>query len=143
MKEAEGNSIALWRRVAAMFYDSLLLGAVLIAATALVLPFNKGVAISPGNLIFLLYLLAVSYLYFGWFWTHGGQTLPMKVWRLRALGNDDKGLSWGQAAIRFAMALISWLAFGMGFWSCLWNPNYSTWHDRCSGTKLILVRKSD
>ena len=31
------------------------------------------------------WVLAVVGASFGWFWTHGGQTLPMKTWRLRVL----------------------------------------------------------
>ena len=142
MKATAGVSCALWRRAIAILYDSILLGSVLFFATALLLPFNKGVAISPGTVTFPGYLLGVSYIYFGWFWTHGGQTLGMKVWRVRILDNDGKGLSWRQAAIRFVIAILSWLALGLGFLSCLWSPTNSTWHDRYSGTKLVVARKN-
>ena len=73
MDETQIQTAPLWRRIGAIFYDSLLLTAVLFVATALVLPFNQGVAISADSHIFQLYLLAVSFLYFGWFWTHGGR----------------------------------------------------------------------
>ena len=125
-----------------IFYDALLLAAVLFFATALALPFNAGAAISPENLIFPIYLIAVSYTYFGWFWTHGGQTLGMKVWRVRARCDDGSALGWSQAAVRFAAAIISWLALGLGFVWSLWSPTNATWHDQWSGTKLILVRKA-
>ena len=132
----------LWRRVGSIFYDSLLLAAVLFAATALLLPFNAGLAISPGNRVFPIYLLGVSFLYFGWFWTHGGQTVGMKVWRVRALADQDRGLSWRQSSIRFGVAIISWLPLGLGFLWMVWSPTRCTWHDQLSRTRLVLVTKA-
>jgi uncharacterized RDD family membrane protein YckC len=48
-------------------------------------------------------------LYFVWFWTHGGQTLPMKTWRLRVVGARDgaKVPVW-RAVLRYVLA---WLWF--------------------------------
>ncbi len=141
MNEALVQPAALWRRVGSIFYDSLLLSSVLILATALVLPFNDGVAISPDRDVFSIYLLVVSFAYFGWFWTHGGQTLGMRVWRVRALARQGETLTWKQAAVRFAAAIISWLPLGLGFLWMLWSPTSCTWHDRWSRTMLVLVPK--
>ncbi len=61
--------------MAAVSYDCLLLFAILFVGTATVLPLNHGEAIAPNNAAYSAYLLGLSFLYFGWFWTHGGQTL--------------------------------------------------------------------
>lgn len=124
-----------------MFYDSILLTSVLFLATALLLPFNEGIAISSSNHVFSIYLLAVSFAYFGWFWTHGGQTLGMRVWRVRALPKQGNTITWKQAAIRFGTAIISWLPLGLGFLWMLWSPSRCTWHDQWSQTQLVLVGK--
>ena len=58
--------VGLPRRLAAVAYDAFLLFALLFVATALLLPFSGGQAISSSNGLYPLYLLAVSYLYFTW-----------------------------------------------------------------------------
>ena len=128
--------VRLPRRLAAIAYDACLLFGVLFVATALVLPFAPGPAIAPGNRLYLLYLLGVSYLYFGWFWTHGGQTLGMRAWGIRMRATDTEGVSWGHATRRFLASLLSWGALGAGFlWSAL-DAERRAWHDRLSATTL-------
>ena len=127
----------LARRLAAIAYDSLLLTAVLIVATAILLPFTGGEAIHPGSGWYATYLFIVSFAYFGWFWTHGGQTLGMRSWRLRLVGDGSNGATWGQALVRFAAAAVSWLVFGVGFLWMLVDYERLTWHDRISATRLV------
>ncbi len=74
--------IKVLRWIFALFYDLMALVALLMLATALLLPFNGGQRIPPGTLIYQLYLLVVAYLYFDYCWRHGGQTLGMKAWKL-------------------------------------------------------------
>ena len=128
----------LWRRLAAILYDSLLLFAVLVLATVIWLPFTGGEAVR-GNPLYFLWLLAASFFFFGWFWTHGGQTLGMKAWRLRAQSYDGYQLTWLQALIRFSVAILSWLPAGAGFlWQWL-DRDGLAWHDRASGTYLAVL----
>ena len=128
--------MGLPRRLAAAAYDAFLLFAVLFAATALLLPFTGGQAISPGNPAYLLYLLAVSYSYFGWFWRHGGQTLGMRAWHIRVRALRGGPVSWEQGAVRFLVAILSWAAGGAGFlWTCV-DAERRAWHDRLSRTVL-------
>ena len=127
----------LVRRLAAILYDSLLLFATLYFATLILLPFNGGEAIRPHPL-YTLYLFAVSFLYFAWAWTRGGQTLGMRAWRLRVVRRNGLPLTWGQAALRFLAALLSWLVAGAGFWWVLVDSEHLSWHDRLSATKLVL-----
>ncbi len=132
------------RRFGAIFYDGLLLFAVLFAGTAALLPLTGGRAVAPGSGWYQAYLLALSFLYFGWFWTHGGQTLGMRAWRLRlrVRGHDEGRLPWRWALARFLTAGLSWAALGLGFAWALWDPERLTWHDRLSGTMLVLERSA-
>lgn len=127
----------LGRRLAAIGYDAFLLAAILFAATAVLLPFTGGEAISPDNGLYSLYLIVVSFAYFGWFWTHGGQTLGMRTWSLRLVGAGGNAANWLQALSRFAGACLSWLALGAGFLWLLVDRDRLTWHDRLSGTKIV------
>ena len=128
--------VGLLRRLAAIAYDACLLFAVLFVATALVLPFTGGQAVAPGNRLFFLYLLAVSYLYFAWFWTHGGQTLGMRAWHIRVRASDGGAVTWKRAALRFLVSLLSWGALGAGFLWAAFDARRRAWHDRLSHTTL-------
>jgi uncharacterized RDD family membrane protein YckC len=134
---AEPMPPGLGRRLAAIAYDALLLVAVLFVATAALLPFTGGEALRPNDVWYTAYLVAVSFGYFGWFWTHGGQTLGMRSWRLRLVGSGKNGASWRQALVRFAGACVSWIAFGAGFLWMLVDRKRLTWHDRVSGTRIV------
>ena len=131
--------VGLGRRLAAIGYDALLLVAVLFVGTAALLPFTGGEAIRTGDVWYTVYLVALSFAYFGWFWTHGGQTLGMRSWRLRLVGAGRDGASWRQALVRFVSACFSWLAFGAGFVWLLMDPDRLTWHDRVSRTRIVDV----
>jgi uncharacterized RDD family membrane protein YckC len=125
--------------LAIIFYDGLLLLAVLFAATLLILPFNAGIAYSKEQFLYPVYLVFVSFLFYGWFWTHGGQTLGLKAWKVKVLTEDYQPISWRQAFIRFFIALFSFALFGVGL---LWNlidKNQRSWHDIASKTGLYMV----
>ncbi len=127
----------LLRRLGAIFYDSLLLVAVLFFSTAILLPLNRGEAFQPDQLYFPIYLIAVSFLFFGWFWTHGGQTLGMRAWKLKVCSQNRTPIGWPQALLRFTAALLSWSVFGLGFLWIIFNRNKCAWHDWLSNTRIV------
>lgn len=135
------QSPGFFRHLAIIVYDSLLLLALLFLATAIVLPFNSGEAFSSSQYFFPLYLLSVCFLFYGWFWTHGGQTLGMKTWKIKVLTFDYQPMTWWQALKRFITAIISWLLLGMGFLWKLIDKKHYTWHDRLSKTALFFDQK--
>lgn len=126
-----------WRRLAAIFYDALALAGILFFATACLLPFNGGEAFQPNNILYSGYLFIVSFLFFGWFWTHGGQTLGMRAWKIRVCTLQGDALSWRQAFLRFITALLSWSLFGLGFLWILLSKRKAGWHDILSRTKIV------
>lgn len=130
---------ALLRRLAAILYDSLLLAAVVFALTALVLPLTGGKAIAAGNWLYRAYLLLGAFLFFAGFWTHGGQTLGMRAWRIKVQQSNGQMITWPQALLRFGFALVSWLPLGAGFWWALVDKQGKAWHDRLSATEIVLA----
>ena len=128
--------VGLLRRLAAIAYDAFLLFALFFVATALILPFTGGEAIAPGNAMYLLYLLGVSYLYFGWCWTHGGQTLGMRAWHIRVRTLQGEAVPWKAGSIRFLASLLSWGACAAGFLWAAVDAEHRSWHDRLSRTVL-------
>jgi len=132
--------IHLLRRLGAVTYDSLLLVAVLFLAGMPLPLIPETVRFQPwARYAIFGYMLLVSFLFFGWFWTHGGQTLGMRAWRFRVVTIDGGPLSWGLAWRRFAWALASWLTAGAGFLWTLFDPQWRAWHDRLSATRLEIV----
>ena len=129
--------------MSAVCYDALLLLAVLFLATALVLPFNDGKAFSSGQYFYPLYLLTICFIFYGWFWTHGGQTLGLRSWKIKVCGLDGGSIGWGQAGLRFAAAALSWACFGLGFLWCLVDKNRLCWHDYLSKTRLCPVSREN
>jgi uncharacterized RDD family membrane protein YckC len=133
----------LGRRLGAAFYDLLLLFAVLWSAS-FPFVFVAGGAGDSGiqRLVFQFYLLAVAFFFYRWFWVHGGQTLGMRTWRLRVTRANGGPLGWRLALARFSFALLSLLCLGLGFWWALIDRERRTWHNRLSGTRLVLVKEN-
>lgn len=128
------------RRIGAMFYDSLLLFAVLYLATALA-RWVAGDAIEPGHglshHLFQMYLLLFIGAFFVWFWVRGGQTLGMRAWHIQVRRTDGGPLTPPQAALRFGAALLSLIPAGLGFWWILVDRERRAWHDRIAGTTVV------
>jgi uncharacterized RDD family membrane protein YckC len=118
-----------------MIYDGILLFAVLFLAGLLIMPFTRG-AVPPGNPFMTAYVLFVCFVFYWGFWTHGGQTLGMKTWRLRVEQPGGRLITRRQAAIRFAGSLLSLLCLGLGYLWILVDRDGRAWHDRLSGTVM-------
>jgi uncharacterized RDD family membrane protein YckC len=106
-----------------------------------------------------VWLFLVLAIYFTWFWTHGGQTLAMKTWRVRVERADGGPLRFGQALVRYLLAwlwfipglLLAWLVGAQGWMLVLipaanvlvWamaaylDPNRQFLHDRLARTRLV------
>ncbi|MFA5984219.1 MAG: RDD family protein [Methylococcaceae bacterium] len=141
-KTAQSNAInppppGLLRRLAAAVYDLFLLIALLFFATALLLPFNQGLAFTPRQFYYPAYLFLVSGLFYTWFWTHGGQTLGLRAWKIKILSVNQQPISWRQAILRFLAACLSWACLGLGFIWILVDKDRRSWHDRLSKTAVF------
>jgi uncharacterized RDD family membrane protein YckC len=130
-----------------MVYDSLLLAGIWFAVSALLLAASGGRLADPDRPIWLLHtlqacLVLVTFLFFAGFWKHGGQTLGMRAWRLKLISYDGGAVSWKQVLWRFAAAIPSLGAFGLGLLWTLIDRNRCAGHDRLSGTRLVLLTKN-
>lgn len=130
-------------RLTAAVYDALILVALWIMATLLLMPLTGG-AIEPPlpwNIPFDLYILAVSYLYFGGLWHRTGQTLGMRAWRLKTVNRHGERLTWTQALVRMLAAMLSWLLLGLGWLWIVFDRDQLALHDRLSQTRIVRVPK--
>ena len=155
---------SLKRRMASFAYEGLLLfgiglipgviGALLVALTGNQHPLQNDATLR----VITLLIYAV---YFTWFWSVRGQTLPMQTWHIRVVAANGDRLSLWQALARFA-ASCAWFApaallaaangwtrwHGLAAMSvgvvayallALLHPQRPFWHDALCGTRLITV----
>jgi uncharacterized RDD family membrane protein YckC len=128
---------SLARRLASGIYEVLILLALVFIAT---LPFSYlfGDATQGWKRHLLqAWVILVIAAYFTWFWTRGGQTLPMKTWRFRVVRADGAPLTRARALHRFALAVLGFLALGLGFLWALVDRDRQFLHDRLAGTALV------
>jgi len=129
---------SLIRRLLAIFYDLLLLLGVLFAVSACAVALNKGESVS--HPAYYLVLIATTFVFFGGFWTHGGQTLGMRTWKIKIIADNGNKVTWKQAAVRFCAAAVALIPVGIGFLWMLIDSERLAWHDRLSATRLISLK---
>ena len=152
----------LSRRMACFVYEGLILfgiglipgaiGALFVALTGHQHPLQSGTALRV--ITFTIYAV-----YFTWFWSVRGQTLPMQTWHIRVVTTQGLPLTQPRALMRF-IASCAWFApaallasvNGWTRWQglgaitvgvvayallALLHPQRQFWHDALCGTRLI------
>ncbi len=136
MQNNSSLSSFVFRRTFAFLYDSFLLIAVFFVVTSIVIAFNGGQAFE--NPAFLLVLYGVGFLFFSWFWRHGGQTLGMQAWRIKVISESNAPLTYKQCVQRY---LIGTFLFGITLVAALLRPSKQGFHDTGSKSKIIFINK--
>jgi uncharacterized RDD family membrane protein YckC len=144
----QARSPGLFLRLAALLYDLVLLfGVLMLAVTAVVIPYDLLTGASfpyqePGHLLALqLFLGAVIVAFFTFFWVRGGQTLGMRAWRFRMVREDGTGLRPKDALRRLFWATIFLAPAGAGLIWVLFDPAGLALHDRLSHTRPVMLKK--
>lgn len=141
----------LWRRLAALLYDALLVAAIwMLLGYAALLAFGPGaVAVADGRVrtdprmdAVLFALMAGSAFGFHCLcWLRGGQTLGMAAWRIRVESREGGPPALWQALVRFAAAWPAFLLLGLGYLWLYLDARGDAAHDRLSGTRVVLLPK--
>tara|TARA_B100000519_G_C14213608_1_gene423840 strand:+ start:172 stop:663 length:492 start_codon:yes stop_codon:yes gene_type:complete len=143
----------LVRRMAALLYDSFLVFAIWMLL-GFIFQLFTGIGhtqITDGQLETNPYLsnLLFSFMIFScvsfycWFWLKSGQTLGMLAWRLRLETTSGNSLKTKQVLVRWLVSWPSFLFLGLGYLWLYIDRNGDTLHDKLSGTKVILIPKSE
>ncbi len=127
------------RRLAAMVYDGFLVFAVWVAAIVIGLLIDGGTM--KHKLLFQALSLIFIFSFFAYFWLKTGQTLGMQVWRIRIQNFEGDNISFNQAILRFTIAILSLVCFGLGFFWILIDRNKMSWHDRYSFSRVVQLPK--
>ena len=157
---------SLTRRFAALAYEATLYSALILVVGFLTVPLVPAVASGgsglripdvPARLLSFALVFAAGAVYYGWSWSGGRRTLPMKTWRLRLMRADGTALDPRRALVRYfavwigpAMALLAYVALqrqGLGAhaawllaFNFLWafiDPDRCFLHDRLAGTRIV------
>ena len=129
-------------RLMSLVYEGILLFAVLFVASYLFVGLARDAQSGFARVLFQIYLLSVCGAYFVFCWTHTGQTLPMKTWRMRVVTQTGEAPGMGRALRRYLFAVPGVLS-GI---SLLWSPfdrERQFLHDRLAGTRIVRVEKQD
>ncbi len=129
---------AFARRLASAFYDFLIAAALALLATlAFVLVFGDATHGWRRHLL-QAWIVAVVGTYYVALWCRGGQTLPMRTWRIRLVRAQDGGpVHPARAVHRYLLALLGTAALGLGFAWALVDRDRQFLHDRLAGTALV------
>ena len=152
----ELTSAGLFRRLAALFYDALVVLALEIIASGTVIavmfalhtlhllhysPYLDAADMLDHHPIlhplFTLYLGMVWGYFFVFFWTRSGQTLGMRAWKIQVCNHHDgQKVSRKQAITRLVLS-----CFGMTNLSVLFNAQKLALHDKLSKTRVIVIQQ--
>jgi uncharacterized RDD family membrane protein YckC len=142
----------VWRRFVCIVYEGVILFGVTFFFSYAFSALTQFKA-APGPLrdAHQYYMVLVYGAYFGWFWTNGRRTLPMKTTQVRLVTSLGTALSWQRALGRY---LIAGLLYGAVFallkvaaiaavlflvplaW-CLFDKQSRALYDLLAGTKLV------
>ena len=161
----------IWRRIAALAYDTLLIMALSLAYFGIVTLIAYQLQSSPSEvdygvmyseawklILFAGWILVVM-LFFGLFWTRNGQTLGMQAWKLRVQKPNGELISWRQTALRFVIvglgvamflaasslesAILTWLSYGVFIanYAACLIAQKASLTDLVSSTRIVEVPK--
>lgn len=130
----------LTRRLMIILYDSFAVLAISFLLTAFWVTGNSGNAITPGQMVYPLYLVSLfvaAWFYFAVSWRRGGATLGMRAWKVKLITDDGDKISWGYSMLRFCTAWLGLIVFAAGFILSLLRKDRACWHDLLSHSRLV------
>lgn len=120
-----------------MLYEGLVVFSILLIGFLLPQIVLSGFGLSLPPRALWLHVLLLLMIYFAWCWLNGGQTLPMKTWKLRIVNEDGTGLRPAQAVLRYLAAWPSIVLLGFGIFWAVFDKDKQFLHDRIAGTQVI------
>lgn len=156
------------RRLASLFYELLLMAALLLTISAVMTLIQSFLGKSTWLDLLLKFAIAICLFgYFGYCWVKDGQTVAMKAWKIRLVTVSGGPIGWHQAGIRYLLALLLftllpavgymgwvrvngpgthalWMAmvwYAIPFIAAFYDKDRTFLHDRLAGTRQIRVSK--
>jgi uncharacterized RDD family membrane protein YckC len=135
-------------RLLALIIDSILIGIIAGILSGCVGAFgamsgsdNDFIALLASLLSFVVWVvvLLLQFLYFGYFWSKDGQSLGMKLLRIKVVMQDGRPMSFLIAGLRGTIGYwISSLILGLGFLWAAFDAKKEAWHDKIFRTSVVV-----
>ncbi|MDD7804974.1 MAG: RDD family protein [Endozoicomonas sp. (ex Botrylloides leachii)] len=144
----------VWRCLAAIVYDGLLVLAILMLIgfinLAIHLTLYDGmhlrIMIERGytldGLSFYIAQLLAIFCFFAFFWRKKGQTPGMQAWRICIINDQLHALTYRQIIMRWLIAVPSLLLCFIGVLWMKIDSEQKSWPDRASKSRTVLLNKS-
>ena len=120
------------KRIAASIYDLFLLLGVWFAVGSLAVWINGGIIETKWMGPFLVFIS--TWIFYGYFWTHGGKTLGMAVWKFEIYSIDENKINFQKVSIRFFSNIITVLLGGIPLVFMYFSKNNLSLSDYLSKT---------
>ena len=114
-----------WRRFAALFIDSLIIG---------VLP---NMAFRHESMNILSFILGFGYSV--WMLGTYNATVGMMVLKIKVTSENGSKISYADAVLRYFVSILSGVVLGIGYLWMIWDPKKQTWHDMIAKTIVVKV----
>jgi len=90
-------------------------------------------------LVLIVFLWVFQFFYFGYFWSKGGQTLGMKLMKIKVVrSSEDQPISFVRGGLRGTVGYwISGFIFGLGFIWAAFDADKEAWHDKFFDTWVV------
>jgi uncharacterized RDD family membrane protein YckC len=121
------------KRILALVYDSLLIGAIVLVLSLLLVFVNSGYPESGSFVSFIQFFILVfaGPIFYSYFWiANKGQTTGMQAWKIQLVTIDE-------TMLRCLISTISFACFGMGYLWILYDKDNLSWSDILTKTKVI------
>ncbi|PJE78796.1 hypothetical protein CI610_02252 [invertebrate metagenome] len=141
------------RRLAALFYDTLLIISLWISIGFINLIIQLIIYGSShlknileqgntlGGIFFYFSLFLATAVFFILFWTHSGQTPGMRAWRIKIQNPDDTLITIKQSLVRCLVAIPAIVLLLTGIFWCRLSRSRKSWQDITSGSQTIFIKR--
>ena len=127
----------LIKRLIACVYELLVLIAIWMLVTWLFLLCFHSAESPSMRLLLQVFLWLSAGVYFVLSWYRSGQTLALKAWKMKIVYHDNKTLSLTQACLRYILASLLMMPFGLTIVWSFFDKDHQFLHDRLLKTKCI------
>jgi uncharacterized RDD family membrane protein YckC len=126
------------KRFLASIYELLILLAIWMLSTWIYIRIAGSADAGMQRLGLQTLLWLVTGAYFIWCWVKSGQTPATQAWKIQLVSHDGRLLTFKQATLRYLLASVFILLFGIGFLWVLIDKNRLALHDLFVGTRWLL-----
>lgn len=144
------TSAPIWRRLAALLYDSFILlalsflyGAFITLVGALAGQHTADYQPMFRHWTFTLGWILTLAIFYIWFWQKSGQTIGMRTWRLKLVDDleHQRIPHWRHCALRALVAPLVILPAGIGYWYGWIDKKGRCLQDKMSRTDVVLIEQ--